>query len=309
MTLPESAPADERVIRCTFFRARTEPRGLAVTFEPGELAASLACPLPIGPGGKTALPLISWATFRGHRRALANVEAVHALGLDVDEPTTDPAGLVATVRAALGDVELYAHSTASSSPGAFRLRLVVPYDAPATADEHRASWALVARLLEHVGVHIDRACSDASRGFYVWAMPESGAYWHTAHEGAPWPARAAAQRERQRQAMEAERRPSPKRRPVACSAGFDAVERARRYLAHVEPAIAGAGGHRATFVAAAKLLHGFELSEEQAFALLAEEYNPRCVPPWSERDLRRKVAEAAKAHSARPSFLGEGVAA
>lgn len=284
--------AEERVIRHTRFRSRTEPVGLPMATEPGELAASLASPLPVGPGGKSALPLVSWATFRGNRRTLANVEAVHALGLDVDDPTADPAGLVLRARDALGGVEVFAHSTASSEPGAYRLRLLIPYDAPANAEEHRASWALVARVLERVGIVVDRACSDASRGFFVPAMPANGVYFHAHHGGAPWPVSFAADVEREKQATAHSLRGVAVAIRGAQHPGTTLC-RARAYLAKCEPAIQGANGSRATFVVAAKLVHGFELSQEQAFDLLAEEYNPRCSPPWSERDLRRKVNEAA----------------
>ena len=33
-------------------------------------------------------------------------------------------------------------------------------------------------------------------------------------------------------------------------------------------------------------------SEDEAYALMARDYNPRCQPPWTPRDLRRKVREA-----------------
>lgn len=72
------------------------------------------------------------------------------------------------------------------------------------------------------------------------------------------------------------------------------IERVRRYLAKCDPAISGSGGHNATFVVAQKLVRGFELDTATAYALMREEYNPRCKPSWSERDLRRKVEEAAR---------------
>ncbi len=71
------------------------------------------------------------------------------------------------------------------------------------------------------------------------------------------------------------------------------VERARKYLARVPPAISGQSGHDATYRAACVLVLGFGLPEETAFKLLTE-WNATCVPPWSEHDLRRKVSEANK---------------
>jgi KaiC/GvpD/RAD55 family RecA-like ATPase len=71
------------------------------------------------------------------------------------------------------------------------------------------------------------------------------------------------------------------------------LERARKYLAKLPPAISGQSGHNATFHAACVLVLGFELPEADALGLL-HEYNQRCEPPWSERELEHKVRQAAK---------------
>ena len=70
------------------------------------------------------------------------------------------------------------------------------------------------------------------------------------------------------------------------------IERARAYLSTMEPAIQGSNGSGACFRAACKLVGHFGLNAEVAFQLLVDEYNPRCHPPWSERELRHKVADA-----------------
>ena len=67
--------------------------------------------------------------------------------------------------------------------------------------------------------------------------------------------------------------------------------RARRYLAKTPPAISGQGGHNATYRAAILLVHGFALSEADAFVVL-QEYNQRCQPPWSVSELRHKLKSA-----------------
>lgn len=84
-------------------------------------------------------------------------------------------------------------------------------------------------------------------------------------------------------------------RPIAPTSA-DVVERARKYLARCEPAISGSGGHTTTFLVAQKLVRGFELDEGTALALLAE-WNTNCKPPWSKRDLARKIKEAARSGS------------
>jgi hypothetical protein len=74
---------------------------------------------------------------------------------------------------------------------------------------------------------------------------------------------------------------------------LDPVERARRYLAKVPPAIAGQHGDLHTFRVCCRLVRGFALHADIALALLIE-WNTRCQPPWSQIDLRDKLQRAAK---------------
>lgn len=84
-------------------------------------------------------------------------------------------------------------------------------------------------------------------------------------------------------------------------------ERARDYLARVPGAISGQAGHDATFHAACVLVNGFALSAGEALPLLME-WNASCQPPWSEAELRHKLASAEKAHhrKARGHLLSRG---
>lgn len=70
------------------------------------------------------------------------------------------------------------------------------------------------------------------------------------------------------------------------------AHRARIYLAKMPPAISGSGGHNATLAAARVLVRGFALSDEDAYEILANDYNPRCDPPWAEWELRHKIQSA-----------------
>lgn len=79
--------------------------------------------------------------------------------------------------------------------------------------------------------------------------------------------------------------------PPPRSLARDAEKRALSYLAKCPPAISGSGGHNTTFRVACLLTHGFGLSEATALGLLCE-YNRRCRPEWSLRELRHKVAQA-----------------
>jgi len=81
----------------------------------------------------------------------------------------------------------------------------------------------------------------------------------------------------------------------------DHIERrAAAYLDRIPPAISGSGGHSQTYAAATAMVHGFGLDAETAFQLLADRYNPRCEPPWSEKELRHKVTDAANKPHDRP---------
>jgi hypothetical protein len=72
-----------------------------------------------------------------------------------------------------------------------------------------------------------------------------------------------------------------------------AVERAKRYLTSVPPAIAGQHGDVHTFRVCCRLVRGFVLDDDQALHVLAE-WNARCDPPWSPTELLEKLHRAAR---------------
>jgi hypothetical protein len=71
----------------------------------------------------------------------------------------------------------------------------------------------------------------------------------------------------------------------------EAARQARSYLWAVPPAVQGQGGDAHTFYVCCRLVRGFGLSMEEAWPLLLE-FNARCRPPWTERELRHKLARA-----------------
>ncbi len=79
------------------------------------------------------------------------------------------------------------------------------------------------------------------------------------------------------------------------AAGSSVLERARAYLSNCDAAVSGQGGHSTTYRVASALVNGFNLSVDDAFSLLANDYNPRCEPPWSVKELRHKLEDAVKA--------------
>lgn len=69
------------------------------------------------------------------------------------------------------------------------------------------------------------------------------------------------------------------------------VNRARAYIATIPGAVSGRGGHNTTFRVACVLVKKFQLTEQEAWPLLLE-WNQKCEPPWSERDLEHKLSDA-----------------
>lgn len=69
------------------------------------------------------------------------------------------------------------------------------------------------------------------------------------------------------------------------------VKRFIQYLKYTEPAVEGAGGDRATYQVALKG-RDFALSKQKTYQLIGEHFNPKCMPPWSENELKSKVINA-----------------
>jgi hypothetical protein len=88
---------------------------------------------------------------------------------------------------------------------------------------------------------------------------------------------------------------------------LNGVERARRYLDALPPAIAGEHGDLHTFRVCCRLVRGFALEDDEAMMLLTS-WNQRCSPPWSEKELRDKLLRARR-YGREPigGLLGAGV--
>jgi len=74
----------------------------------------------------------------------------------------------------------------------------------------------------------------------------------------------------------------------------DVESQASKYLAAIPGAVEGNRGHDQLFKAANALVKGFDLPTSVAYRMLESEYNGRCSPPWTERELRHKVDDADK---------------
>ena len=79
------------------------------------------------------------------------------------------------------------------------------------------------------------------------------------------------------------------------------LETARAFLAGEPPCISGEGGQARIWAVALRLMRTCELPVDTALELLAP-YNARCVPPWTESELRHHMLNAAE-HGTGPTGM------
>ncbi len=75
--------------------------------------------------------------------------------------------------------------------------------------------------------------------------------------------------------------------------GKASIQTARNWLTKHGPAVSGQFGHTHTYSAALALVDGFGLDQQTALELLRE-WNASCQPPWSDRELARKIQQASR---------------
>lgn len=85
--------------------------------------------------------------------------------------------------------------------------------------------------------------------------------------------------------------PKPPKKTNGTGNGSNYFERARKWVAKADPAISGSGGHNATWAVARKCAADFGLDYQQTLDILYE-YNERCQPPWSPKELEHKARQA-----------------
>jgi hypothetical protein len=97
-------------------------------------------------------------------------------------------------------------------------------------------------------------------------------------------------------------RPAPSA-SVPTSTDERRLDRARKYLAKMSPAVSGEGGHDALWAAVIAMMWGFDLDAGTVRALIVEDFNPRCDPPWDERELDHKLIGAERAGRLERGYL------
>jgi hypothetical protein len=265
-------------VQLTFFPRLRDAQGQRVVTTWDRLLAKLTRPRVAE--DKHDVPGISLATYRDDRRSRDRVERVYAVGLDFDH---DLKWDVLVER--LAAVDAFIHTTHSSTDAAPRARAFIRLSRPVDADEYERVYRAACMVCESGGLVVDYKAKDASRFWFLPSIPPGGRFLFSIGRGKP------ANVEEALRKIPAEA-PAPVVPP--CSAPpSNAEERAQKYLDRCPGAVSGQGGHNDTFLVAQRLVRGFCLDEEAAYRLMLE-WNRRCDPPWSERELRRKIRQAAQ---------------
>lgn len=171
------------------------------------------------------------------------------------------------------------------APAVPRFRVVLPLPRPVSPAEHAAVMRWAFARAETAGHKLDRACRNPDR---LWFYPPTEATVielrgpaldvQRAIDEAQAPATPPPQN------RDATPRPSTPGRP-------DAFARAVAWLAspRVQTAIQGQDGSGKLAYAACAVARGFDLSDADAYAALAGDWNRGCVPPWSTEELQRAI--------------------
>lgn len=89
-------------------------------------------------------------------------------------------------------------------------------------------------------------------------------------------------------------------RPATVKLPASIEDRVTKYLNKVPGAVSGLGGHNHTFHVAGQLVHGFDLTVDAALPPFQQWNTAKCQPPWSDKDLERKLREVEKALCDKP---------
>lgn len=232
------------------------------------------------------------------KRGSVNVVAMTALVLDYDGGVSIDAALDLW-----GDHYGALHTSKSHTVEAPRFRVVLPLSRNVSPDEYAVVWRWAQKLTSGAGQRIDPAAKDCSR---LWYAPARTDDYQLRRFGGAAPldpdgilaAHKYDENERQRAATE--RTASPQ---------GDVDKRAMRYVQRLPASISGSGGHGALWTAALALVRGFRIQPDRAMEILRSEFNPRCKPPWSERELWHKVDTAEKDATTAYGYLADKVRA
>lgn len=250
---------------------------------------------------KLDLPLWAPAIWPGdNRREGNNPIEVYALVLDLDHGATLSGGVGAIQDGPMAclhtsfqhqrDVRMKDRQTKETTVvREDRFRMVFPLSIPVPFARYGIVWRSAERWMREAhGLVIDGQTKNAGRCWFVPAHAPGCSFEAHCNYGPLLDPR---------QLVESwptirEVPPLPPPRKTVPGREASKLKRASAYLAKMPPSISGQNGHADLFKAALVLVKGFQLDPEDARILLMREFNPRCQPEWSEKDIVRKVRQA-----------------
>lgn len=245
--------------------------------------------------GDLAHPGWSAAAVEPCVRNAANVVGLSALVLDYDSGTT-----LDEAAALWGEHFGFIHTSRKHKPDAPRFRVILPLTRVVTPDDYAVIWRWAQRVATGANQRIDPATKDPARFWYLPGIASGGVYETRRLGGEPVDPDPIVQ---------AHRYAENERTAPASQPSGDLEKRASRYLARLPEAISGSGGHQALWAAALALVRGFRIPAGRALTMLRDEYNPRCKPAWSERELLHKVSDAERDATTAYGYLADKVRA
>jgi hypothetical protein len=276
----------------TCWKSLTETTGKERELSWDRLAEWLAAPVAFR-GSDT--PGWSAAAFIGSQRRLDRCTLVSALVLDFDDGKA-PLDVLAAL---FSSRQALAHTSKSHTAANPSYRVVLGLSRAVLPAEHSTLWSAVTRPFAE---RVDQAAKDCSRFWFVPCRTEATEYAVERWDGEPLDVDAILDAER---ALAAKQREASQRSQTRRPDRMGIEERASRYVAKMDPSISGSGGHGALWAAALALVKGFSLSRSEADSILTTEFNPRCTPPWSKREIDHKLDNAEKAKLDDGYLLGD----
>lgn len=245
------------------------------------------------------------------RWLLLDIDPVRPAGVSATTAETKAAvSLAKQIREELSDEGWPQPLRGISGGGAYLLyRIDLPNDDAATDLVKRVLHGL-ANWFDRPAAKIDRNCFNASRSLRIFGtlnrkgdstderphrvamfLLPSGELKLVSREQLE--AVAASPAEMRAAASQVKRQPTQTSNTRSARYGIgqqSAIERCRKYVEKMPPAVSGQGGHGQTLAAACECFR-FGLDDHDAARVLGE-YNLRCDPPWSDRDLDHKLSDA-----------------